>query len=365
MNENYIKLSWAFLCISLISCITQVSVPIRTAPEQLVVEGWVTTDSVPYTINLSYSGPYTSAGVAQLDSSKFFITDAKVTIEDNLGDSTDCPWIGLGTYQSSDSAFVGTVGRTYTLKIYLSNGKTYISKPEMITPVAAIDSLTAIYDTAQSTQILPPPLIVSVHTHDPAGSRNYYRWTSLGYVPRKSYGDTCPVFGMPPCQNPYDCGCAAICVQYNADNQIAIQSNQFIAGREIIQQVYYSPLYWFGNHFVQVNQYSISQDAYQFWQQYVAQTNRTGSILDPLPAPLIGNIYNQADSTEFALGLFEASAVSSKKIVFVPFFLQQYLLESLAGQYILKGDCQAVYPGALPDLTDPPGWANAQVVNLY
>ena len=79
MNENYIKLSWAFLCISLISCITQVSVPIRIAPEQLVVEGWVTTDvSAPYTINLSHAGPYTSAGVVvSWISSKFFITDAK------------------------------------------------------------------------------------------------------------------------------------------------------------------------------------------------------------------------------------------------------------------------------------------------
>jgi hypothetical protein len=325
----------------------------------------VTTDSAPYTINLSYSGPYTSAGVAQLDSTKFFITDAKVTIEDNLGDSTVCAWVGLGTYQSTDSTFVGTIGRSYTLKIYLSNGKTYISKQELISPVPPIDSLTIGYDSNQITQIQPPPLIVSVNTRDPGGAAHYYRWTATGFLPRKSWGSPCNAFVDPPCTNPYMCTCGAFCEQPNSDNQLNVLSNQFIEGREIVLPVYYSPVYWSGKHFVEINQYSLSLDGYQFWEQYLAQTNRTGSILDPLPAPLTGNIYNQADSNDLALGLFSASAVYTKKVVLVPFFLQQYELESVAGEYIEMGDCQETYRNALPDNSDPPGWENAQVINLY
>lgn len=349
----------------LVSCIKQISVPIRKVPPELVVEGEITTDSIPYLVNLSYSGPYTNASQAMRDS-QYFISDAKVFIVDNLGDSTACTWVGSGTYQSTDSTFIGTVGRTYTLKVSLSNGKTYLSKPETITPVPPIDSLTLFYDTTFITDVRPNQYIISVHTHDPPGTQNFYRWTAYGYIARKSWGGTClptPYWG--PCGDPISCLCHAECDQYVANDQANIASDKFIDGREIIQPAYYIPIYWFGKDFIQVNQYSISQDAYQFWEQYQAQTNRTGGILDPLPASLVGNMYNQADSTDVPLGLFSASAVSVRRIVIVPYNLQQYWLASIASQFIQPGDCQVVYPNALPDDTDPPGWENVQVISLH
>jgi hypothetical protein len=348
------------------SCIRNINVPIRSVPPILVVEGLITTDSAPYTINLSYSGPFSNTSQANLDTSQHFITDANVTIEDDLGDSTPCSWVGLGTYQSTDSNFIGTVGRTYKLKVYLSNGKTYVSKLETITAIPPIDSLTIIYDSADITGIQPPPLVVSLNTHDPGGTQNFYRWTASGYFPRKSWGAPCNGFVDPPCTNPYMCTCHALCEQDNPDNQVTVLSNQFIEGREIILPIYYSPVYWFGEHFIEINQYSLSLDAYQFWEQYLAQTNRTGSILDPLPAPLTGNIYNQADSIDLALGIFSASAVYTKKVVVVLYFspIQYYDLESTVAEYIVMGDCGYVYPGALPDETDPPGWENAQEIGL-
>jgi hypothetical protein len=363
--SGHTKFFFGMVCLLIYSCVRQVSPPIRNVPPELVVEGLITTDSTPYSVYLSYSGPYTNTYEASQDSNKYFITDAKVTIEDNLGDSTICSWVGLGTYQSTDPSFVGTVGRTYTLKVYLSNGQIYLSKPETITPVPPIDSLTVTYDSSDITGIIPPPLIASVHTRDPGGSSNFYRWTSSGYMPRKSVGDTCNPFQPFPCQNPFGECCGANCEQFNPNNQLSVLSNQFIQGREIIQPVYFSPVYWFGEHFMQVNQYSISLIAYQFWQQYVAQTTRTGSILDPLPAPLTGNIYNQADSTQIALGLFSASDVTTKKVVVTPFFLQQYLLVSIAGQFVEPGDCQYTYPNTLPDGADPAGWENAQFINMH
>lgn len=364
MSRASIKLFTVLICLMQYACVKQVNVPIKEGAQELVVEGLISTDSVPYLINLSYSGPYTNTSQANADTTNYFIPNAKVTILDNLGDSTSCAWIGLGTYQSTDSSFVGIIGRSYTLKVYLPNGKIYVSKPETITPVPVIDSLTVGYDSTQTTGIVPPPLIVTVNTHDPGGAPYYYRWTASGYVPRRSWGMPCRL-GDPPCTDPYVCVCAALCEQSNSDNQLSIYSNQFTQGREIIQPVYYSPVYWFGEHFVQINQYSLSLDAYQFWMQYLAQTNRTGSILDPLPAPLTGNIYNQADSNDVALGLFSATAVYVKKVIIVPFFLQQYELQSVAGQYIEMGDCEYAYPNTLPDGSGPPGWQNAQVINLY
>ncbi len=348
----------------LLSCIRTVNAPIRSVPPILVVEGWITTDPPPYSINLSYSGKFTSTYQGGTDSGRQqFITDARVIIEDDLGDSTTCVRSVNGTYLSSDSNFIGIVGRTYTLKIYLSNGKTYQSKPEKIVPVPPIDSVSVIYDSSYITDIRPTQFVLSVNTHDPPGVPNYYRWRAFGYIPRKSWGGPCSITD-PPCTNPFMCTCNAFCEQFYENSEINVLSDQYIDGHQIIRPVFYSPVYWKGTHYIQIKQYSISREAYLFWEQYLAQTNRTGSILDPLPAPLKGNVFNQADSNNIALGAFSVSAVYTKKLIIIPFSLPEYLLESIAGQYIQMGDCHQAYFNSLPDDTSPTGWENAEEIDF-
>jgi hypothetical protein len=346
-------------------CIRNVNVPIRTVPPVLVVEGSVTTDPPPYSINLSYSGMFTNTYQAGMDSNHYFVTDAKVTISDDLGDSTSCILSVNGTYQSVDSGFVGSVGRTYTLKVYLSNGKTFFSKPEKLAAVPPIDSLSILYDSSYITGVRPTQFIITVNAKDPPGISNYYRWGALGYVPRKSVGGPCCVYCSPPPCNLFNCTCNGLCEQLiDNSGQVNILSDQFIDGREIRIPVFYSPVYWTGIHYIQIKQYSISQDSYLFWQQYLAQTDRTGSILDPLPGPLNGNIFNQADSNELALGYFSASAVVTQKLIIVPYFLSEETLESVVYFYIEPGDCHADYPNSLEDDAVPEGWDSAQVVDL-
>jgi hypothetical protein len=76
-------------------------------------------------------------------------------------------------------------------------------------------------------------------------------------------------------------------------------------------------------------------------------------------------MYNAADSTDLALGIFSASDVYKEKVILIPFFLQEYELESVAGLDIVMGDCGLAYPNALPDETAPPAWDGAQVINIY
>src|ERR1700726_690954 len=115
-NRLHVRIGlWSILVFNF-ACVRNVSVPIRTVPPNLVVEGWITTDPPPYSINLSYSGVFTNTYQAGVDSNQQFITDAKVTILDDLGDSTPCYRYSKGTYLSADTNFIGTVGRTYTIK---------------------------------------------------------------------------------------------------------------------------------------------------------------------------------------------------------------------------------------------------------
>jgi|SRR5579871_765943 len=347
-----------------IACVRKINPPIRENVPRLVVEGIITTDSTPYIVKLSYSGNYTNTYTANHDSSAFYIADARVVIQNDLNDSAICVWQMDGTYQTHDSAFVGVVGRSYTLIIYLSNGKVYRSKAETIIAVPSIDSLSLFYDSTFITDERPNQFIISDHFRDPASTANYYRWSSSGYFSRKSWGGSCG-YNWGPCGDPFSCDCHAQCKQFFESDQIIVQTDKLVNGQEIIQPVCYIPIYWFGKDFIEISQFSLTKDAYIFWSQYLAQTNGTGGILDPLPESLLGNITNISDSNDMALGFFEASDVKKRKLIIVPYNFQEYWLESIAGQFIKPGDCEVVYPGALPDDTDPSGWDDAQEIDLH
>ena len=240
-----IKYSLFIFWLLSITCVRRVTPPIRESAEILVVEGLITTDSTPYTVKLSYTGKLLNAS-ERIDSNQNFINDARVVIKDDAGDSSSCNLISPGTYQSIDSNFVGIVSRTYTLEIYLSNGKVYVSTPEKINPVPAIDSISVVYDSTYDYDTRPTQLIISVNVHDPADTQNFYRWASLGWVPRKAWGSPCG-FGSPPPTNPFVNACGALCLQYQGYNSLNVLSDQFVNGQEIIQPVFYSPVYWLAN----------------------------------------------------------------------------------------------------------------------
>jgi Domain of unknown function (DUF4249) len=348
---RYFIILFTVLILLTLSCVRRINPPITEGAATLVVEGMITTTAPPYQVKLSYSGKYTNASIA-VDTIQNYINDARVIIADDAGDSTICGFVAAGTYQSTDSNFVGIVGRTYTLRIYLSDGQVFSSRPEKISPVPPIDSITAVYDPTSITGVRPTQFIVSAHTQDPGSQVNYYRWMASGYIPRKSFG-----FNYPPspagCDDPFLCDYKAECDQLIPSTQANVLSDQYINGHEFVQQVYNSPLYWYGIHYLQVFQYSLTQDVYTFWLQYTQQTNLTGSVIDPLPQSLVGNIHNAADTTQLELGYFEASDVKSRKAVILIFGLQEYYLEDDAVYYILHGDCQLTYPNSLPDDTTP------------
>src|ERR1022692_4070702 len=116
----FLKFTSILIILSCISCITKIELPVRRTSPYLVVEGTISTDPPPYTVKLSYSGKFSNTYQASQDTQQLFISDAKVSIKDDLGDSTLLGWISNGTYQSLDSNFIGSVGRSYTITIHLS-----------------------------------------------------------------------------------------------------------------------------------------------------------------------------------------------------------------------------------------------------
>src|SRR4051812_30414278 len=83
-------------------CIKKIDVDTRTEKPILVVEGSVTTDSVPYTVNLSYSGPFNRANKIP---DEYFEESATVTISADDGNTTPLKHVDKGLYQTTDVSF--------------------------------------------------------------------------------------------------------------------------------------------------------------------------------------------------------------------------------------------------------------------
>jgi hypothetical protein len=334
------------------SCIKEAKLNYRKPQPSLVVEGLLLTDSTPCKVTLSYSGLFNENGGQLQD----FIDDAEVYLKDvDANDSVQLVNQFGGTYVATDG-FVAAAGRAYALSIHLSNGERYASLPERIVSVPKDLQLE------DSIGVLVPPDLpdlygadVKIRTHDPANETNYYRWITTDYLSRKATGIPC---GMSLC-NQY-------CYQLYEDKEVRILSDALINGNEIRNQsVLLSPYYYYGKHYIEIKQLSLTREAYEFWKLYQEQTTRTGTIFDPLPSPLQGNIYSVDDPNKLALGYFEASDVASLKIILAPIFIDAYYTLAYVKRHIYPdfGNCWDVYPNAIKN--PPPGWENVTPLIYY
>ncbi|UBM60500.1 DUF4249 domain-containing protein [Marinilongibacter aquaticus] len=332
-----------FLIVSclLVSCIEEIDLRIQEKEPVLVVDGQITNQAPPYRVRLTFTGGYSSGGTIP---SYNAVKEAVVYIENSQQERAYLAPLENenGLFETYDLAYKGELGESYTLHVELEDGRHYLSTPEKITAVPEIDSIYAqkvdAFEEADYFQIY-------CDTKDISGQKNYYLWTAFGYA---RVGSVNP-------QNSteiLDAGCPSACWVLRYSRDIHILSDEFIDGNTIAKQaVFQSPILARGNHLIEVSQYSISEQAFKYWTLFKEQNNRQGTIFDPLPAAILGNVYLQDSPEERVLGYFSASAVSRKRVTIPGVFdVNEVNLNAL---YISQsGGC------ALPfaDCEPPKGW---------
>ena len=337
--------SYIILLIVLAACIDQVELSVGTEEPHLVVEGQITNEAPPYTIRLTYTGKY---GYSGQNPDQQYVQGAQVKLTDDQGGSTQFVSVGLGVYQTVDSTFRGQIGRAYSVSVILSDGKRYVSKPERMPNVPQIDSLSAslIQTGNQST---PYAMAYSVYTHDPGEEKNFYRWTGYGYTNRLSVGKWCDSSRVSRCNNRCWSPVSNSAVQVYSDEAV---NGNLIIGRDILQV----PIYTIGPQLIEVQQYSVTQANYQFLLLYQQQNIRTGSIFDPLPGPITGNLVKATDPADRARGYFAVTSLTRKRIrnhtYNAPFY--GALTSYLSSLDLPPGDCRNTY-GQVP-IVEPDGW---------
>jgi hypothetical protein len=300
---SYISALLFFLVIS--GCITQFVPETDEDQNLLVVEGLITDKPEVNKIKLSRSMPLGKKTTLKP------LKGCTVSITDDQGNTYQLAESSTaGTYLTNQTTFQGSVGRKYTLHVNTNNSTTthysYQSLPAEMIAVPAIDSL--FYEKVtikEKTEFSGPKegCQVYLNTHDSEGNCKYYRWE---YIETWKF------------QLPYSYVPNNTCWITNNSNNITIKNTSVLAENRVTRL----PLHFISNetdrlsvrYSILVNQYSINEDEYTYWEKLQNISEEVGSLYDITPSSIPGNIFCIEDPGEQVLGYFSVSAKISERI---------------------------------------------------
>ena len=296
------------LIVVLKSCIDPYDTELNTGNNLLIVEGLITNLEGPYTIKLQRSAAFEPGVEGRLTPAVG--ANVRVIVDDG-SEHVFFESRGTGVYRNIDpDIFLGAIGRTYTLRIETSDGKVYMSDPVTMPDGPVIDStyVEFIEQTRFNERGIEVPdhgFDVVVDVTDPGQTENYYRWKWRAWyqVVTSNAGD-----------------CCAVCyVRDDPNPTMVLRDDAFVNGNQIRrQEVAFIPFdaRQFHDYLVQVEQIHMDEQAYRYFELIGQQQNNVGSIFDPAPAQIRGNISNIDDPGETVLGYFGAFSISFGRVTF-------------------------------------------------
>ena len=330
------------------SCITKFIPETDENETMLVVEGILTDQPGITRVKLSKSLPLSS------DYKREILRGCTVTITDDMNRWIELEETEPGTYVPRSRQFSGTVGQKYQLHIKSNNpdlsNNSYESLPMEMIPVPAIDSLFYEKVNISSTEngrISEQACRVYLNAFDPDGLCKYYRY---------DFSETW-MFRLP-----YDVE-NQICWISETSNFINIKSTEVLSEDRIdrmpVNYITVQTDRLAERYSMLVNQYSLTEDEFIYWEKLQNITENVGSLYDITPVSISGNIYCVDNPYEQVLGYFSVSAVTSRRI---------FIDDGFEGLVHLYNQCPSdtIWGDQQIDGLDITCWAIiSDIVNMY
>lgn len=303
----------SFALLLLMSCIDPVDIDLNGQRKHLVVEGYFTNEAKLNYVRLSYSQPHSTPY-------NEFEENAYVSVTSSEGENYPFMYDKAGYYYPVAGGDArGIPGHTYTLTIAVDS-KLYQSKPVTLKEAIPIDSVHfavdeqtfAFYGVREKE--LYPGYSVLVDYNDPANEKNYLRWSfATQYeVSTQPWDFIDPFYGVP---KPKEC-----CIQCFLEEKLEllrVSDDRLTNGRNVKNlNVLFLPFekYLGVKNKLTVYQHSITSEAYEFFRILEQQKESTGTVFDPPPAEVKGNMSSVHNEDEQVIGFFDVSGVSVKQV---------------------------------------------------
>ncbi len=286
----------------LTSCVDVYRPPEITSPNTyLVVNGYF--DSAPgavTTISLSRTQNLTDPKAPPAE------TRAQVSIES--GNKAVYPFKegAAGAYTLTGVAPMP--GQTYRLHIKTAGGKDYFSDYVPLVPTPPIDSVSWRPDD--------DGLQINVNTHDPTNSTRYYRWdfqstweyTAL-YNSLLELKGTQIVDRLDPIFQ-----CWGSDVSTSIITTSTARLSQDVVSQFPLVTIPRTSVKLGMKYSILVRQIGLTQAGFDYYDQLAKITQNIGSIFDPQPTQITGNIRPVTNAGDLALGFFRVGNVQSRRI---------------------------------------------------
>lgn len=296
------KLLYVAVLFGLMSCKDEFEIPLRkTDKSLLVIEGSLrvgqeaTVITVSKTVNVNEKVNFKP------------VQGAHLTVEDKNGHSTSLNETGNGSYFYFDLGLVP--GNEYRLRIRTSDNKEYLSEYVVARNTPPIDAISWKKENGN--------MIIYANTHDNAGNTRYYKW---------DYDETWEIRSYYNAGYQYVGGSTVIpfpsyhyrCWKYDHSKTINVGTSAHLSS-DVISEF---PLLQINEgsdklsvrYSILLRQESLTKKAYEYLLLMKKNTESIGSIFDPLPSDLKGNIQCISNPEEGVIGYITASSLSQKRI---------------------------------------------------
>ena len=289
-----------FLILGLTSCVDPFDPQVKDIPESfLVVDGFINSQGIT-TIKLSRTVNLSTDSIAPPE------TQATVYIEAEAGSPFYLTEKEAGTYTSGNLNL--DLAKKYRLHLKLISDKEYVSDFTSIKITPPIDNI--------SWQAPNNGLQIYVSSHDATNSTQYYRWQyeetwefNAAYQSALEYS---PAGIISRRENIY------LCWNTQPSNTIRIAStvrlSQDVVANYNLATVPASSAKLGRRYSILVKQYALSPEEYLYYETLQKNTENIGSLFDPLPTQLTGNIHAVADATEPVIGFVGAYSETQRRM---------------------------------------------------
>ncbi len=302
MKKNFYIL---FIISTLISagCVEEFNPDLEKYDNVLIVEGLLTNSPEECFVYISRSYEYQQKTGEKL-------SGAEVKVIDDLGNEQVFVEKEKGKYFSKNPDFAGIPGRSYQLIIKTPDNETYISDAEKMKPPVEIENIYFEPDKIIEDGQNYDGVQIYINAQDPENKVNYYAWeykeTWEFIVPYEADW----LIGAKTCY--ISSGPKKFLLGTTIQNTAAAINKEpilFVSTRTNRLRKKYSLL---------VKQYSLSESQYKFLENLKNSNQTTGTLFDPTPIMMQGNMRSTNEKAKPMLGFFQVSGVSTKRIFITP-----------------------------------------------
>lgn len=298
--RGYLK----YIIFIFIGCQEPIELDFQSDDEYLVIDGFITDDNGPHTVKISKSQPFTNDEIVIFEK----VQNAIVTITDDEGNVVNLTRSEPGSYVTP-VFFSGQIGRSYTLSVEV-NGETFESTPQLIPEKSSFSSVY--FEQSEREVINDEGEVLRNPTVEFLCDVNYATQNSYAAVSWESTFEYKTVLT----QTPYDCyideqnrGFSSVLT----NEEVVVGSAREVTVGELLYDVRFKSAFS-----LNAILYSMSKEAHDFHFKINQQRSSTGSVFDPQPFQIFGNIRNVDDADQTVLGYFGAYGKEERRIFVYP-----------------------------------------------